>query len=122
VSDDDDRLRDAFAALRREDEARAPALAPLLVAPRARTAPRPRAPWLLVATAAALALVFVARAPQPPPEPPDDFAVGSWRMPSDVLLELPGAELLGSPRWETLEAPAREPIGPQSRIPGRSHG
>ena len=123
MNDDDARLREHFAALRRDDALRTPAPAPMLLSGRASIRSRPRAPWLLAATAAGLALVWLGHGTDPPaPEMHESFAVGSWRMPSDVLLELPGGELLESPRWEPVVAPGRGVIAPQSRIQGRSHG
>jgi len=124
VSDEDVRLRESFTALRRQDAARAPGLAETLSAARSRPA-RPHARWWLVtATTAGLVLLFATRVE--PPVSSDDFAVGSWRMPSDVLLETPGSELLGSPAFQTFEESTDLPtpgrIGPQSRIDGRSHG
>jgi len=93
----DEGLRHAFEALRREDATRAPGLEALLARARAPAARPPRAAaWLAVAgAAAALALLLLWRGPSVPPPPPSGpFAVGSLSVPSDVLLETPGRDLL----------------------------
>jgi len=90
-SDDDD-LREAFAALRREDGKTAPSFEAL----RARARPRRRAPLgglLAAASVAAALLGIVVRGPDPPPPAAE---LESWIAPTDFLLDTPGREILGT--------------------------
>ena len=112
--DPDRELTRLFEEQRRADEASAPDFRELLARPRplraslARGIPRPA----LAAAAAAVvaAALFLRRPPRPPaPEPglpAAAAALASWKAPTDVLLETPGAELLG--RLPVLLSPAPE--------------
>lgn len=92
----DGKLRARFEALRAEDERAAPSFAQTVAAARARAedadAPGRRWLWAPVLAAAAIALVLLLARPEPPP--PSAWSPDRWAMPTDVLLELPGAELL----------------------------
>jgi hypothetical protein len=87
-------LRERFQSLRQAEAEDAPSFEATLA--RAETGRRPRRPrWLWApagaAAAAALWLVLVPPGPRPRPAPLDP---GRWAMPTDVLLEVPGIELL----------------------------
>jgi len=133
--DRDDRLRDAFARLRREVEPRVPDAARLLARrPASRRATRGR-----LALSAALGVVLMLALVTIRGErarPPDTgrtplaraLAVDGypWRGPTDFLLELPGAELARttpsfdatSPPLPAIELPA--PEGADGRRGGRN--
>jgi hypothetical protein len=91
IDRDDERLRDGFQALRREDSGSVPGFAATLAAARSRSV-RPR--WLrtahvaaaAVAAAGLLVLLLTRREQQE--------AVLRWEAPTDFLLQLPNAELL----------------------------
>lgn len=90
---DDDRIAKAFDALRAADLGRTPGFRRML-APR--RPPAGRRPLLL---AAALAVVLMlgwagARILVPAPAPAPEFTLGSLRMPTDFLLDLPGSTLV----------------------------
>lgn len=98
MSMDDRDLRDHFERMQREEAARAPAFAHTLA--RANAASRtgratPRWLWGACAAAAAL-LLWLALPPSPAPPSPalPAWQPDRWAMPTDVLLEVPGAELL----------------------------
>lgn len=111
MSDRDDDLRTAFAALRAEDADRAPPLEHVLGRAEARRRPRARpVRWLLAATAAAALGGLLLRSGAPPEAPGAvRFEPGRLRVPSDVLLELPGQDLLGT---------APRPVVPLPPLPG----
>jgi hypothetical protein len=82
----DDRLRDAFAELRRTETARVPAFRPAL-------GRRGRRPYIQLAFAVVLLIVLaVVMIPRRPPRP----SISAWRAPTDFLLQTPGRELLNS--------------------------
>ena len=91
----DERLRERFQALREVEAGRAPRFEHTLERAEASRAGS-RSRWLLapaaaVAVAATFWLVLARPTPRPQPAP---FDPGSWAMPTDVLLDMPGAELL----------------------------
>jgi hypothetical protein len=82
----DDRLRSAFAELRRIEALRVPPFGGLLSS-------RARRPSLRLAFAIVLLIVLaVAIVPRRPPQP----SITTWRAPTDFLLKTPGQELLES--------------------------
>jgi len=93
----DRKLRDRFAALRREDAAAAPAFAAL----RSTAARQPPRRGRLVPLAGAIAVAVVAivaafgllrsRAPR---EPLVSLSTTRWQSPTDFLLRVPGAQYL----------------------------
>jgi len=103
TTDDDRDLRERFAALRREEEAGAPAIEGLVARARARTrgeALRIRRPVLVLATAAAVLLVIALLDLHKPPRPFPVPSITEWRSPTDFLLQTPGREVLESlPRF-----------------------
>lgn len=106
---DDDRLHEAFAALRREDARTTPPF----VAPRMQPRPWPlRRPLAAAATVAAALAIVVAgwltlRDTLPSHVGPIDLASTTWVAPTDFLLRTPGAERLrGVP---ALGVPAPHP-------------
>ena len=116
MSDDD--LRQRFQALRHDDEQSTPSLQHTLVRP---SAPEPEAPgWRWAAPLAvaagvlAFALLFPPGEPGPPPAA---FEPGQWVMPTDVLLELPGQDLLRDvPSLGTPPLPLAPPASRQSGV------
>jgi hypothetical protein len=103
TADDDRELRERFAALRREDEAGAPALERLLARARPRAGTGKEAlrlgrPALALAAAAAVFLGIALLDPRKPP--PSLPSITEWRSPTDFLLQTPGREVLESlPRF-----------------------
>jgi hypothetical protein len=103
--DDDADLRERFAALRAEDQSRAPAFD--AVRRRLVRRPRPSALPVLLAAAAALLLSVGVRSMLRPVRPAIDLSVTTWRGPTDFLLRVPGEESLRtvptlghfSPEW-----------------------
>lgn len=87
----DDRLRDAFAQLRRSDTAAAPRFEQLW---RSRMVPPHRRP-VGVAFAILLLIAIVTAAVLHRPRQPRP-AISAWRAPTDFLLKTPGQELLRS--------------------------
>ena len=87
-------FRERFAALRREEEAAAPAIGQLLA--RTRRMPEVRRVGRSVAAAAAVAvLVVLALLPVWDPERPSAAPpVENWRSPTEFLLRTPGREVL----------------------------
>ena len=87
-------LRERFRALREFEAARAPSFEQTLA--RAELGAAPARSWwrwapAAAAAAAALGLALALPRPSSRPAPLDP---GSWAMPTDVLLEVPGMELL----------------------------
>ncbi len=93
--DDEDDLRQAFAALRRDDAEQAPLFEGVLTAAQLRRGRRGLVPLLggLVASVAAIVLVVVA-VRRPASTPPRMFAIERWTAPTDFLLRTPGREIL----------------------------
>ncbi len=97
-----DELRERFHALRRKDASDAPDFRATLSRARSREAALvgARRGWLwapaLAAAAAltALAILLPSVGPEPAPWTP-----GRWAMPTDVLLDVPGSELLRELPW-----------------------
>ena len=92
-------LRDRFAVLRRQEEAKAPRLTGRPVS--CREPVRPRSPAALLAAAACLLATAAAGlwmrtvSHRPQPEPRNPVAsLMEWKPPTDFLLETPGHELL----------------------------
>ena len=117
MSDDD--LKRRFHTLRETERSSAP--------PYRRPAPRPPAaasrwPGILAGAAtAAIAAWLLLAPPGPAPELTVDWQPGSWAMPTDVLLELPGQELLTElPVFESpfleLEPAAQAPPAPHRTL------
>ena len=106
-NDLDRELTRLFTEQRRADEASAPGFHELMAQARAKTRGHAFAPearegrWAwpaAVAAAASLALATGLYLLRPPPEPrlPSSAAtLAAWKAPTDVLLQTPGAELLG---------------------------
>lgn len=109
IDRDENELRERFAALRREESAGAPEFRPMLAAARA----RPRSGRRAIGAVAVAALVLIALVAiltvRDGHRTPVDLGV-RVRMPTDFLLQVPGAELLRTvPRlgrvnldWRTL--------------------
>jgi hypothetical protein len=94
--DDEADLRQAFAALRREDAEQAPPFDGVLTAQLGRGRRR-LMPLLggLAASVAAIVLVVVAVAVRHPAStPPQAGAIEQWTAPTDFLLKTPGREIL----------------------------
>ena len=90
----DERLRERFQALREAEAELAPSFGRTL-ARAEETQASPRLRWLWVpAAAASIALIWLLFALPPVPARPAPLDPGSWAMPTDVLLEMPGAALL----------------------------
>ncbi len=85
----DDRLRQAFTELRRQEAARAPRLDQLLKAAASRRTPKAFAFAAILLIVLLLSfLPFVHKRPQP--------SIEAWKAPTDFLLVTPGRELLES--------------------------
>lgn len=131
---DDRRLRERFDALRRSEAPRTPSFEATLGSARdRRAAPPPSRLWgagfAVAATATLVVGAFLLGGPERPgSEEPFERnvysvgPVGSWRTPTDALLETPGSDLLGGPGWSLPEVFTDPGLGPQSRIHERSHG
>jgi hypothetical protein len=98
---DDEDLRRAFTALRREDAAHAPGLERLLARPqpsRHRTPVR-LAGFMAAAAAAGVAAMILAQVfhlfRRPAPDGVVAPTVASWSAPTDFLLRTPGQDILG---------------------------
>jgi hypothetical protein len=90
-------LRQAFAALRREDAEQAPPFDGVLTAAQLRRGRRRLAPVLggLAASVAAIVIVVVVVAVRHPPStPPPAAGIEQWTAPTDFLLRTPGREIL----------------------------
>jgi hypothetical protein len=100
-------LREAFARLRRDDSATAPAFRTLIDSARDRRGPRARAilaPGLAVAVVVAGVLAIVAHERRSPAPPAPAFA-SVWVEPTAFLLRTPGSEFLST--VPALPAPSR---------------
>lgn len=86
MSEDDQDLRQVFAAMREEERARTP-LWRVSSPPPARSGMTRVAGW--AAVAAAVLVAFLVSRPRPP-QP----TIVEWRSPTDFLLQTPGRELL----------------------------
>lgn len=93
---DDQKLRESFKALRREDAAQTPDFASLL-----RRKATPRRPRLILRFATPIAFIVVGivavaliRFYSRPPA--GNLSITQWRSPTDFLLQTPGHELLES--------------------------
>ena len=121
MTDNDQDLRDRFARLRREEEARVPAFATFL-----RPSPKPalrRKPGLFIVATACLALTIAAilglrplfRSPHP--EPGNQAAsISEWKPPTSFLLDTPGRTLL-----TTVPAIGAWPQSPMFPPPAHKH-
>ena len=89
----DERLRERFQALREREAEAAPAFEHTLARARAGQAPARRR-WLWMPAAAAVALLLAVLVFSPAPPQPAPLSPGTWAMPTDVLLEVPGSHLL----------------------------
>ena len=124
---DDADLRERFGRMRREEAGAAPGFRHTLTRARARAAASSRLRWPI--GAAALTALGVAGlmlwlgGPIGTPDTRDELplgeAVGSWRTPTDVLLETPGSELLRT--LPDLRSPGLRLERPTSHTPRRSH-
>lgn len=85
----DDRLREAFAQLRRGEVASAPRFAALWQ-------PRPRGALLPRLALAALLLIVVTASLSPLLRRQQQPSISAWKAPTDFLLATPGRELLQS--------------------------
>jgi hypothetical protein len=118
----DDALRERFAALRREEERRAPEFASLW--PGRVRAQRGKTRWL-VAAACALTVVAAVLWLRSILHKPADVSVASlaeWKAPTDFLLETPGRELLrtvpeiGEWRGYTVALPGTRPAPARKKV------
>ncbi len=120
-------LRQRFGRMRHEEAQTAPGFEHTLTRARARTAASSRLRWPI--GAAALTALGVAGlmlwlgGPIATPDTGDELqlgeAVGAWRMPTDVLLDTPGSELLRT--LPDLRSPDLRLERPTSHTPRRSH-
>ena len=95
--DDETDLRQAFAALRREEAEKAPPFDGVLTAAQLRRGRHRLVPVLagLAASVAAIVIAVVAVAVrQPPSTPPRAGRIEQWTAPTDFLLRTPGREIL----------------------------
>jgi hypothetical protein len=95
--DEEADLRQAFAALRREDAEQAPPFDGVLTAAQLGRGRRRLVPILggLAASVAAIVIVVVAVAVRHPPStPPRVVGIEQWTAPTDFLLRTPGREIL----------------------------
>ena len=96
----DDHLKQAFAALRREDAAGSPSFQATVAAAHARRAGVPRRRALGLAAGMVVAVIAVVVASTWRAQKTDrleiDLATVRWQAPTDFLLKLPGVELLRS--------------------------
>ena len=95
----DDDLREAFAALRREDAARTPTFDALLAGAAGEARRGPRHPlWsvggLAVAAAVLVAVIVGVRVRRPAPMPSPMVSLEQWTAPTAFLLRTPGLEIL----------------------------
>jgi hypothetical protein len=117
--DDDVDLREAFAALRREDADLAPPFRAPASGPVARTRRRARTLRALLATGALAASMVVGLWTwrRGTPAPPPTVSMEVWIAPTDFLLSTPGRELLHSvPRLVEPSSMAASP-GRTGNIP-----
>lgn len=94
--DDESDLRQAFAALRREDAKEAPTFDALVARTPLRRGRRGLVPLLggLAAVSAVAVVLVVAAGRRPGPAPPPAASIGQWIAPTDFLLRTPGYEIL----------------------------
>ena len=119
-------LRAAFAALKREEAASAPAVASL---PLSAETPRPRRRWtrwaLATVPAAALAVLalWLRTGTEPESATADLSSVGTWYTATDVLLEPHGFERLRTLPWQDDEDDTDASVdpSPSSRLTRRMH-
>jgi hypothetical protein len=122
VQDGDADLRAAFADVRKEDAAKAPAFETVLAAA-SRGAAERRRPWVVPAltgsiAAAALVVAVVAVVRNPGPRIPPVASIEQWTAPTDFLLETPGRAFLETvPRIGELPAGGASESGGQSDHP-----
>jgi hypothetical protein len=121
--DDEADLRAAFAGMRREDAAGAPAFEAVVTAASRGVAKR-RRPWLVptltgTVAAAALAVAVTAVLRRPEPRIPATRTIEEWIAPTDFLLETPGRELLETvPEIGALPAIGADEALPATASPG----
>ncbi len=100
IERDDEHLKQAFEALRREDAAGGPSFQATVAAARARRARVPRRRALGLAAVLVIAVIAVVVASTWRMRTSDrleiDLATVRWQAPTDFLLKLPGVELLRS--------------------------
>ena len=118
MASDDTDLRNRFAELRREEEARTPGFrlpSPRGVASRLRLG---RLVALAASLAVSVACVFLVRLMWRPEQLPGKPAVSltEWKAPTDFLLETPGRELLRTvPAIGVWHDRSQQPKRPQTR-------
>lgn len=93
IPEDDPDLREAFAALRREEQTRAPDFRRLVAEARSRGS-RARTAAVALAMALAVLLVLVFLPPRVPRRPAAVPSITEWESPTDFLLATPGREVL----------------------------
>lgn len=97
-NDDESELREAFAALRREDAEEAPPFQAMLASGAGHIRPIALAPggWLAAAAVVAALLVGIWAVRRPAPTSPPMASMERWIAPTDFLLRTPGREILDS--------------------------
>ncbi len=124
TADDDDRdLREAFAGLRREEQAQITELHRLLERARVgrvRRSPRALAPVLVsVAALAALGLIvargFHLSEPATPPGTESAMSLSAWTAPTAFLLRTPGHALLSTLPAFPDATPPKHPVAPRTQ-------
>jgi hypothetical protein len=110
----DERLRERFEKLRREEAADTPGFDAVRARAASGPAQRGFGAWPVAAAAAVVLLALVwSNVPGDPPTPRmTPFEPGRWAMPTDVLLEMPGSELLRE--LPEIGTPAPDPNAPDS--------
>jgi hypothetical protein len=99
---DESEIRHRFAQLREDDRERAPNFAQIYGRGRARQrlGAMPGVRPLMIAAAAAVVIAAIwlanARSFSPSSHTPTIATIAAWRAPTDVLLQTPGSELLGT--------------------------
>ncbi len=124
--DDDRDLREAFAALKREEAASVPAFASM---PRQTETSRHRRPWFRWALAAVpvaaltVLALWLRTGPEPQSSTADLSSVGTWYTATDVLLEPHGFELLRTLPWQDDKDDTDSSVDPSptSRLTRRMH-
>jgi hypothetical protein len=110
MSENDRRLREAFASLRREEQAHAPPLERVL-ARRPSSRRVVAAPAYALAAAVAVVAVVAALALRPPrPEPA--MSLAEWTEPTAFLLRTPGSDLLTTVPQFARPSPMNPPRSP----------
>lgn len=123
--DSDQDLRERFTALRDEERGLAPAFATRVrereVSVHRRVWPWPAAAMAMLLVAVAVGVGIGIQRPSDSLENPDVWQANSqWTMPTDVLLELPGSEILSQlPDLELSETPAFPEFNEESPDQGR---